>query len=178
VENASITGARSSRALAHVHVLVGVQHVVGALGAPEDLERQVGDHLVGVHVGRGAGAALDDVDDELVVMGAVAQRGAGGDDGVAALAVEQPELAVGQRRRLLDAGKRADQLRVGRDRRAGDREVLHRAQGVHAPVGCGGHLAVAQQVVFGPSARCLHGVLVRLRTRRLGAAPGRAKGYA
>ena len=57
-----------------------------------------------------------------------------------ALVVEQPELAVGERRGLLDAGERRDQVRVDRDRGAGDREVLQRPQRVHAVVGVGRHL--------------------------------------
>ena len=55
-------------ALAHVDVLVGMQEVIVALGAAEQLQRAVGDHLVGIHVGRGAGAALDDVDHELFMQ--------------------------------------------------------------------------------------------------------------
>ena len=39
--------------------------------AAEQLVRAVGDDLVGVHVGRGAGAGLEDVDHELVVELAV-----------------------------------------------------------------------------------------------------------
>ena len=56
------------RALRRVDVIVRVQHVVAALLVAEVLERPVGDDLVGVHVGRRAGAALDHVDDELVVQ--------------------------------------------------------------------------------------------------------------
>ena len=46
------------RRLAHVHVVVGMGVVAG----------EVRDHLVGVHVRRGAGAGLEDVDRELVVV--------------------------------------------------------------------------------------------------------------
>ncbi len=53
--------------LAEVDVLVGVQVPVLAPGVAQQLQRPVGDDLVGVHVGRGAGTALNDVDDELVV---------------------------------------------------------------------------------------------------------------
>ena len=56
--------------LAHVDVVVGVGAVAG----------EVGDHLVGVHVRGGAGAGLEDVDRELVVVLAVGDRVAGGGD--------------------------------------------------------------------------------------------------
>ena len=36
------------------------------------------------------------------------------------------------------------------DRDAGDREILDGAQRVHAPVGVGGHLALAEHVVLAP----------------------------
>ena len=42
--------------------------LVVALLVPGQLERDVGEHLVGVHVGRGAGPALIPVDLELVVI--------------------------------------------------------------------------------------------------------------
>ena len=45
-----------------------VEELVVALGAPRELEADVGEHLVGVHVGRGAGAALVPVDLELVAV--------------------------------------------------------------------------------------------------------------
>ena len=56
------------RGLAAVHVVDRVDHVVAAPLVAEPLQRRVGDDLVGVHVGAGAGAALHDVDAELVVQ--------------------------------------------------------------------------------------------------------------
>src|SRR5581483_12167456 len=47
--------------------LAGVDVVVGVDGPAQPLARQGGDHLVGVHVGRGAGPGLEDVDWEVVV---------------------------------------------------------------------------------------------------------------
>ena len=77
---------------------------------------------------------------------------AGAHDGVGALAIEQPELAVGERGGLLHAGQRLDKVGVDGDRRAGDREVFQRTQRVDAVVGGGRHLAVAEQVVLDPYA--------------------------
>ena len=87
-------------ALRRVDVVVRVQRRVVALRVPHHLQRAVGDHLVGVHVGRGAGAALDDVDDELVVQvpGESSSQAAGWHG---ALRVEHAERGIGLRRRLL-----------------------------------------------------------------------------
>ena len=52
------------RGLAHVHVVVAVDALAG----------EVGDHLVRVHVRGGAGAGLEDVDRELLVVLAAADR--------------------------------------------------------------------------------------------------------
>ena len=63
---------------------LGSSGVLPALVA-EKFERPVGDHLVGVHVGRGAGAALDHIDDELFVQRAGADFLTGLDDGLSAV---------------------------------------------------------------------------------------------
>ncbi len=52
--------------LPHVHVVVRVNHLRADLAA-QKLRGPVGDHLVGVHVGGGAGAGLEDVHHELIV---------------------------------------------------------------------------------------------------------------
>src|SRR3972149_1504969 len=52
--------------LAQVHVIVRVDQLGAALAAQE-LGGAVGYHLVGVHVGGGAGGRLGDIDDELIV---------------------------------------------------------------------------------------------------------------
>ena len=62
------------RRLRAVHVIVRMAVLVLALRIAEKLERAVRDDLVRAHVGRGAGAALDHVDDELIVELAGARR--------------------------------------------------------------------------------------------------------
>ena len=93
-----------------------MQVLVFAARVTELLEREIGDHLVGVHVGRRARTALDDVDDELIVQLAGADLLARADDRVGLDPVEHAELVVRQRRRLLDARERADQVGIDRDR--------------------------------------------------------------
>ena len=72
------------------------------------LAGEVGEHLVGVHVGGGAGAGLEDVDRELVVVFAGGDRVAGGGDPFGQRFVELAELAVDQRRGGLQPAQPAD----------------------------------------------------------------------
>jgi len=98
--------------LAHVDVVVGMGAVAG----------EVGEHLVGIHVGGGAGAGLEYVDGELVVMRAFADRLAGGGDALRQVTVKQSQLAVGLGRGGLDPAQPADHGH--RHRGAGDGEVV------------------------------------------------------
>ena len=100
-------GKTSFERLAHVDVVVRV-HV---------LARERRDHLVGVHVRRGARAGLEDVDRELVVELAGRDPVAGGGDPLGLLRVEQPELGVHARRGGLDPAEPARHRRPGSARR-------------------------------------------------------------
>ena len=135
-------------ALAHVDVFVGVQVLVLAPRVAEVLERKIGDDLVRVHVGRGASPALDHVHHELGMQPSCAYFLAGCNDGVGSLLVEQSELVVGERRRLLDRGQRPDQVRIDRYRIAGDREVFDGTQRVYAVIDACRDGAVAEQIVL------------------------------
>ncbi|MBS1271583.1 MAG: hypothetical protein MAGBODY4_00715 [Candidatus Marinimicrobia bacterium] len=53
--------------LRHVHVIVGMDRFFAHFSA-EDLRRDVGDNLVGIHVGGGAAAGLKNVEDELIIQ--------------------------------------------------------------------------------------------------------------
>jgi hypothetical protein len=70
-----------------LHVVVGVDRLLGAHLAAEHLDGAVGDHLVGVHVGLGAGAGLPDDEREVIVELAVDDFLRGGDDGLAKFGV-------------------------------------------------------------------------------------------
>jgi hypothetical protein len=61
---------------------------------------------------------------------------------------QQPELLVRERGGDLHGGQRLDQRRELAQRHAGDREVLERAQRLHAVQRIGRHLALAEQVVL------------------------------
>ena len=129
-------------------LVVRVQRVVAAFLEAHVLERAVGDHLVGVHVGRGTGAALDHVDDELIVQRAANDLVAGDDDRAGSLAVDHAELGVGLRRGLLHVGESPHEVGDVADRLSADREVLDRAGAVHAPIRIGRDVLVAEKVVL------------------------------
>ena len=59
------------------------------------LQREVRDHLIGVHIRRGAGAALDHVHDEMRMMGAVDDFVADGGDGLGQAARQSAKVAIG-----------------------------------------------------------------------------------
>ena len=76
-------------ALAHVHVVVGMDRLLGVEAvAAGQFDRPVGDHLVDVHVGRGARAGLINVQRELVVELAGGHLAGGGQQGLDLLVVQ------------------------------------------------------------------------------------------
>ena len=98
-------------ALAEVDVLMRVQVLIVAALVAHQLQRTVGDHFVGVHIGGGAGAALDHIHHKMLVQRAGADFGAGGDNRPALGLGQQAQLGIGFGGGLLDAGQRANQLR-------------------------------------------------------------------
>ena len=109
------------RRLAHVHVVVGVGGVAG----------EVRDHLVGVHVRRGAGAGLEDIHRELVVVLARGHGLPGGRDPLGEIRIHQAQFGVRPCRGGLDPAEGTDDGRW--NRLAGDREILDRLDGLVAP---------------------------------------------
>jgi hypothetical protein len=112
------------RRLAHVHVVVRVHQLRADLAA-QDLRRAVRDHLVRVHVGRGARAGLEDVDHELVVVLAVGDLAGRLLDRPAHLVVQLAEALVRFRRGELHQPDRPDETPA--EAVAADREVQHGA---------------------------------------------------
>ena len=94
--------------LRHVDVVVGMDQLVVAALAAEDLDGAVGQHLVGVHIVRGASARLIDIHHEVLVPLAVQYLVGGLDDGVGDVRVEASGVAVGERRRLLHQHRRVE----------------------------------------------------------------------
>ena len=102
------------RRLAHVHVVVRVGVVAG----------EVGDHLVRVHVRRGPGAGLEDVDGNWSSCSPVRPRRRRRRCARRCRRSRRPELGVDAGGRRLDPPEPVDDRR--RDRLPGDREVRDR----------------------------------------------------
>src|SRR5262249_33893347 len=141
-------GVRVVRGLRAVDVVVGVAELVLALRVAHQLEGPVRDHLVGVHVGRGARAALEDVQPELVVQLALDDLLAGLLDPGEHVLAELAALLVRARGGQLDHRERLDQVRVEAKLDPGDVEVLEGARGLDAVVGARGHRLLAEEVVL------------------------------
>ena len=115
-----------------------MHRLLGAELAAEQFVGAVGDHLVEVHVGLGAGAGLPDHQREMIVELALDHLAGGADDGAGAARIEQAEFPVGLRGGELDDAERMDD----RHRHAvlADLEVLPRAFGLRAPIAIGGNV--------------------------------------
>ncbi len=134
--------------LPEVHVVVGIDVLVLALLVAETLEGEIGDHLVGVHVGRGAGATLDEVRHELVEQVARDQPVARADDRVGDPGIEHAQVPVGHGGGLLHVAEGLDEIRLPGHRHARDVEVLQAPEGLDAVVGVVGDLLLAQEVLL------------------------------
>ena len=138
--------------LGQIDVIVGMAEPVLALGVPHKFEGAVGDDLVGVHVDRCAGPALNDIDHELIVQVAIAHLAAGGHDGLRDVRVEQAQFEVGQGRSLLDARQSLDVQGIVGNRNARDLKILHGPYGLHPVIGRCRHLALTQRILLHPVA--------------------------
>ena len=98
----------------------------------EELRRAVGDHLIGVHIRRGAGAALNRIHDKgfrkLAVQNLVACR----DDGLRLIGFETSDFGIDDRRGLLDFHDISHKHRMKPAPR--DPEIAVAAQRLHAVI--------------------------------------------
>ncbi len=124
-----------------MHRLLGAefaaQHFVGAIG----------DHLVEVHVGLGAGPGLPDHQRKVPVELAVDHLARGADDGAGAAPVEQPEFAIGLGGSKLDHAERMNDRH--RHPLITDAEISPRPFGLGTPVAIGGNVDRAEAVGLG-----------------------------
>lgn len=155
--------------LAVVDVVVRVDDAVADLRA-RDLGGAVGDDLVCVHVRRGAGACLEHVDRELVVVVAGDDFVGGSDDRVGGVVIDEAQIAVGLRGGLLDDAERADEPAAHRDPRDG--EVLDGALGLCAPVGVRRYLHLSEAVLLRAVVLTHTCAFPRDRVKATGSGPG------
>jgi hypothetical protein len=130
--------------LRHVDVVVRVERLLRAEHAALELDGPVGDDLVGVHVGLGPAAGLEDAERELLVEGPVGYLGRGLGDPFGRARIELAEIRV-------DEGRGPLQDAEGPDDRAGHRlvadvEVVQRTGCLGAPVHLGRDLDLTHAV--------------------------------
>ena len=108
---------------------------LGAEFAAQQHVGAVGDHLVEVHVGLGAGTGLPDHQREVIVELAFDHLACGADDSAGAARIKQSEFLVGLGGGEFDDAEGMDD----RDRHAimADLEILSRALGLRAPIAVG-----------------------------------------
>ncbi len=140
--------------LAAVDVVVGMDQFAAALAA-EQFAGPVGDDLVGVHIGRGARAGLENIQHELPVPLAVNDFLRGLGDGLGQFGIQVAQFLVGQRRVFLDQSQRPDE--PPRKAQVADGKVLHRARGLRAVISGGGHLHRSHGIGLGAK-RFVHAV--------------------
>ncbi len=109
----------------------------------QEFKPPVGDDLVGVHIGGGAGTALEHVHDKLFVEFAGHYLVARGADRLHLGRRQNAQFMVGHGGRLFDEGQRIDEVREVSQRHAGNLEILERTGGLDAVVGVVGQLALA-----------------------------------
>lgn len=149
----------------HVDVVVGVDRLLAAHCAAEDLDGTVGDDLVGVHIGLGAGARLPDDEGEVIDELKGSHLLSSLLDGLSELGVcsalasqrqvssrcrTQAVLGVDDGGSALENAKGAHNGRRHAVLGLVDLEVLQRALCLGAPVLVRGHLDLAKGIALGP----------------------------
>ena len=132
--------------LRHVDVIIRMHGGVGAARVTEPFVRKVGEHLVDIHVVRGARTRLIHVDHELLAMCAGQHFVGGRDNGIGEIPREPTALPVGQRRRPFDLHHGIHERRERLQ--AADRKILERAQRLNAVERARWHLSGAQRVAL------------------------------
>ena len=136
------------RRLPEVHMVVGIDVLILAFLVTQTLQGEIGDHLVGIHIGRGARAALNEVGDELIEHLARDQPITRSDDRVGDLSVEHTEIPVRHRGGFLDVAERLDEIGFPRNRHARDVKVFLAPDCLDAVIGVRRNFAVAEKIVF------------------------------
>ena len=128
-------------------MIVRMNRLLRAEFAAQQFVGAVGDHLVEVHVGLGAGPGLPHHQRKMIVELALDHLARGAGDGAGAPLVDQPQFAVGLGRRELDDAERVNDL--DRHPVLADAEILPRAFGLRAPIAVGGNLDRTETVGLG-----------------------------
>ncbi len=139
---------RVVRRLPAIHVVVGVNGLFRADDATRELDRAVGDHLVGVHVRLRAGTGLEHDQRKLGVELAVDHFLRRALDQCRLVAIELAERRVGARRAFLQQTERADHRPAPLEAAHTDREIVDRALRLRAPQVLCGDAHFAERVLL------------------------------
>ena len=131
-------------------MVVGGAELVLALLVPHEFQGAVGDDLVGVHVHRGAGAALHHIYRELVPQFTGHNFLAGRHNGIGNFGVQHAQLRVGGRRGHFYIGHGNDVLRIVAHPRVGNFIVVKSPLGLYAVISVDGNLKFADKVALDP----------------------------
>ena len=107
------------------------KRIVAAMPA-EKLRRTVGNHLVGVHIRRGAGTALNRIHDKGFRKLPVQNLVAGRDDSLRLIGFKPSDFGIDNRRSFLDSHNISDEHRMQSAPR--DSEIAIAAQRLHAVI--------------------------------------------
>jgi fumarate hydratase, class I len=127
-------------------VIVRVHETVIAFGPAKDFSCAIGKHLIHVHVVRGAGTSLVDVDHELIAKRPVRDLVGGFHDCFANPSVDASELHVGSCGGFLDEDGCDHQM--GRRPQPADREILNGTRSLDAVVRVGRNRVLAERIVL------------------------------
>ena len=132
--------------LALINVVIGMDQFFAALAA-EQFNGAIGDDLVGIHIRRGAGAGLENIQDKFAVPFSIGHLLGRLDDGRGDLRFEAAQLLVGQGGVFFDQAKRADE-RAGKAQVA-DGKILDGPCRLRAIISGSGHLHWPHGIGFG-----------------------------
>jgi len=163
------------RGLPEVHMVVRIDVLVFALFVSQTLECKICDHLVGVHVDRGACAALYEVGHELVEHLARNQPVTRAHDCAGNLRIEYSEVTVRHSGCFLHVAECLDEIRLPGHRHVADVKVFLAPQGLDPVVRVLRNLFLSQKILLDPVS---HGLLLQFvassaRVKRYIPPPGR-----
>ena len=131
--------------LALIDMIVRMDRLVAACAA-EELDCPVGNHLVGVHVRRGAGTGLKNVHRELRIQFSIDHFLGCFLDGLGNVPGQETETGIGRGGKFLDEPQRPNKFSW--KAQLTDRKVLDGTGGLRAVVGIRRHLHRAHRISF------------------------------
>ena len=132
--------------LPQVDVVIGVDQLAAARAA-EQLGRPIGDHLVRIHIGGGAGPGLENVDREFRIPASLNHFPARLPDRLRHLLLDQTERLIHRRSSPFDQSQ-SPYEGPGKPKPA-DGKIPNRPRSLHAVVGISGHRHLPHRVPFG-----------------------------